>query len=284
MFRVRYILFLFMLQSTHAVFAQMGYRDAEEAYHQARYGDARLILDSLLNKAEDAKSFMLRADCLHKEERFDAALDDYNRASLFGYAKDDIYLNRGICKTSLHLYDEARIDLMTYLSRHETEPAPYYWVGVVEYMTMQNRAAIRYLDEAIYLDSAYTAAYYLRGAAFVEQGKNMLAMEDFSEAYELDPTLYRAKFHMALLYLDMGQDGRAIETLSELKLEDTEYQAEILYYRGLALFNLHDLEGACNDWIEASSMGDDEAENSYKNVCLRKDGKPKLKKKHYVEF
>jgi tetratricopeptide (TPR) repeat protein len=284
MSRAHYILFLLLLQSSIALHGQMGYHEAVEAYHEARYGDARTILDSLLNKAEDAKSFMLRADCLHKEDRFDAALDDYNRAALFGYNKDDLYLNRGICKTSLHMFDEARNDLMTYLARHESEAAPYYWVGVVEYMSMQNRAAIRYLDEAIYLDSAYTAAYYLRGAAFVEQGKNLLAMEDFSEAYHLDPYLHRAKFHMALLYLDMGQDGRAIETLSELKLEETEYLAEILYYRGLALFNLHDLEGACNDWIEASSMGDDEAENSYKNVCLRKDGKPKLKKKHYVEF
>lgn len=284
MLKAYYIPFLFMLLGTQSLRAQMGYREAEEAYHQARYGDARSILDSLLNKAEDARSFMLRADCLHKEESFDAALDDYNRAALFGYSKDDLYLNRGICKTSLHLYDEARIDLMTYLARHETEPTPYYWVGVVEYMTMQNRAAIRYLDEAIYLDSAYTAAYYLRGAAFVEQGKNLLAMEDFTEAYQLDPQLHRAKFHMALLYLDMGQDSRAIETLSELKLESTDYLSEILYYRGLAMFNLHDLEGACNDWIEASSMGDEEAEYSYKHVCLRKDGRPKLKKKHYVEF
>jgi tetratricopeptide (TPR) repeat protein len=279
-----YIPFLFMLLGTLSLRAQMGYREAEEAYHQARYGYARSILDSLLNKAEDAKSFMLRADCLQKEDLFEAALDDYNRAALFGYSKDDLYLNRGICKTSLHLFDEARIDLMTYLARHETQAAPYYCVGVVEYMTMQNRAAIRYLDEAIYLDSAYTAAYYLRGAAFVEQGKNLLAMEDFTQAYQLDPSLHRAKFHMALLYLDMGQDSRAIETLSELKLENTEYLPEILYYRGLALFNLHDLEGACNDWIEASSMGDEEAEYSYKNVCLRKDGRPKLKKKHYVEF
>ncbi|MDZ4750814.1 MAG: hypothetical protein SGI87_04285 [Flavobacteriales bacterium] len=264
--------------------AQMSLRDAENAYKSARYGEAKSILDSLLLVSQDADSYMLRADCLHKEESYQAALADYDRAALFGYKRDDLYLNRGVCKSSLHMYDEARLDLMTYLARHENEAAPYYWIGVVEYMTMQNRAAIRYLDEAIFLDSNYTAAYYLRGAAFVEQGKNLLAMEDFTESYRLDPELLRAKFHIALLYMDMGQDAKAIETLSELKLEDTEYLTEILYYRGLAMFNLHDLDGACNDWVDASAMGDEEAEYSYRHVCLKKDGRPKLKKKHYVEF
>jgi tetratricopeptide (TPR) repeat protein len=173
---------------------------------------------------------------------------------------------------------------MTYIQRNENDPKGYYWMATVEYMNMENRASLRYLDEALWRDSTYADAYYLRAANYADQKKVNLALEDFQLAYELDPTMHRAKMNMGIILLDMGRFRSAIEVFSELKLENIEYTAEVLYFRGEALYNLHDMEGACGDWVESAEMGDNDAEFNYRKLCIDKNDKPRFKRRTYFQF
>lgn len=263
---------------------QSAYEQACTAYAAGEYSKAWSDADIAVQQYASPEALMLRANCYQKMGELSKALDDYDKARSTGYSKDDLYLNRSICKISLTLFESAKVDLMTYIQRNEEDPRGYYWMATVEYMNMENRASLRYLDEALWRDSTFADAYYLRAANFADQRKTNLAMEDFQQALELNPMMHRAKMNMAIMLLDMGENRNAIEMLSELKLESIDFTAEVLYYRGEALYNLHDMEGACGDWVEAAEMGDSDAEYNYRRLCIDKHDKPRFKRRSYFQF
>ena len=264
--------------------AQSPLDQAREAYKTGDYTKAWSDADIQITQHSTPEALMLRADCYHKLGEYSKALDDYDRAKSTGYSKDELYLNRGICKISLALYESARVDLNTFIQRNEDDVRAYYWMAALEYMNMENKACLRYLDEVLWRDSTYADAYYLRAANYADQKKMNLAMEDFQQALDLNPTMHRAKMNMAIILLDMGRNRNAIEMFSELKLESIDFTAEVLYYRGEALYNMHDMEGACGDWVEAAEMGDNDAELNYRKLCIDKHDKPRFKRRSYFQF
>lgn len=264
--------------------AQSALDQAREAYAAGNYEVALSNAQIAVAQHASPEALFCRADSYHKLGSFSNALDDYDKARSAGYSADDLYLNRGICKISMALFESAKVDLINYLQRNEDDPKVYYWLATAEYLMMETRASLRYIDEAIYRDSLYSEAYYLRAANYADQKKLNLALEEFRHAYDLKPDLHRAKMNMAIILLGMGQNRNAIEMLSELKLENIDFTAEVLYYRGEALYNMHDMEGACGDWVEAAEMGDDDAEYNYRKLCIDKNDKPRFKRRSYFQF
>lgn len=229
-------------------------------------------------------ALMLRADCLHKLGQFNAALNDYDRAKINGYDKPDLLLHRGICRSSAGSYDSAMLDFAACLEYDRGDAKPYYWMAHVEYMMMDNKAALRYLNEALFLDSTYKEAYFLRGAVYAGQGKTLYALEDFKSAFRIDPSFHKAKFHVATLTMDLGLYEQSKEILTELLNEDTDFKDQILYYRGWCMYSIHDSDGACSDWVESAGMGNADSEESHRRACLNKVGKPRLKRTSYARF
>jgi tetratricopeptide (TPR) repeat protein len=264
--------------------AQSAYDQAMELYQKTEYDKALMAVEIDIAAKATPEMLMLRADCKHKLGSFTEALDDYDRCKILGYSKDDVYLHRGIVKVSLALYESAKIDLTNYIQRHEDDARGYYWLATIEYMMMEHKASLRYLSEALWLDSTYADAYYLRAANYADQNKMNLAFEDFQSAFALKPTEHRSKLNMAIIMLDMGQFKNAAELLSELRLENIDFKSDVLYYRGEALYHLHDMEGACGDWVEAANLGDPDAESNYRRLCIDKKDKPRFKRRQYVQF
>lgn len=264
-------------------YAQTPLQIAETHYESGRYDQAIAAATVAIGGNDAASAYYCRGNAHHKLGHFTEALDDYDRARINGYGNDELYLHRGICKVSLMMYESARIDLMHFLEYHPDDARSYYWLASIEYMNMENKSSLRYLDEALAIDSAYADAYYLRAANMAELNKTNLALEDFQSALTYNPRLLRAKFHMAVLLIGMGQYEHALELLSELRLENIDFISEVLYYRGEVLYYMHDMEGACSDWNESSQLGDRDAQHNHKRVCTDK-GKLKNKKRTYFQF
>jgi len=231
-----------------------------------------------------AEVCMIQADCLQKTDDPAAALSAYDRSALRGYPHPDLYLNRGICKTSLGFYDEARHDLQAYISKRPRDAAGYYWLSTVEYYQMNEKACIRLLDQSIELDSTFAPAWFLRAACYSEQSKWMFALDDFLQAYRLDPKILRAKLYAAVILLDLEHVQSALEMLNELKLEGDDLTAEVMYYSAEARYRMHDLEGACMDWNEAAALGDRDSAENVRKICTGKSGKPRFKRRSYGAF
>ncbi|MCC6599276.1 MAG: hypothetical protein IT223_01215 [Crocinitomicaceae bacterium] len=279
--KLLYILFMLPL-TAHG---QTGIDPLYSMYKSGNYETAIQQADVFLKENPDhPEALKIKADCYQKMMEYDLALANYDRARLSGYKQSGIYLNRGICKLSMDMTEEARIDLVTYISKEPEDAKGYYWMGTLEYLNLDNKASLRYLNEALLLDSTYSDAYYLRAANYIEQKKNLFAMDDFEMAYRFNPQLYRAKMNMAVILLDMGNYNASLELLSELQLEDIDFVAEVLYYRGETLFMMHDSEGACKDWKEAAVSGDRDAQENYQRLCLNREGKPRFKRRSYGQF
>jgi tetratricopeptide (TPR) repeat protein len=284
MLSIRQLIFLIFL-FFHCVltWGQSPIAIAQQHYNQGNFEQAISAATVAIGGESIAEAYYCRANAHHKLGHFTEALDDYDRARINGYSDDELYLHRGICKVSLMMYESGRIDLMQHLEYHPEDPKPYYWLATIEYMNMENKSSLRYLDEALAIDTTYADAYYLRAANMAELNKTNLALEDFQSALLSNPKLLRAKFHMAVLLIGMGQYEHAFELLSELRLESIDFVSEVLYYRGEVLYYLHDLDGACADWNESAQLGDRDAQHNFKKVCAEK-GKLKNKKRTYFQF
>lgn len=255
---------------------------ALQAYREGRYSDALAICQA--DASGNPGTHKLRGDCLQKTGKPSLALEAYQQARQDGYSGDDLFLHRGICLVTLGLPEEARPDLLLYLGRNPSSALAHYWLGTAEYIALDNGASLRWLNEALWLDSTSADAYFLRAANYVEMGKGLLALEDFEMAYRMNPQLHRAKLNMAVILLDMQRYRSAIEVLSELKLESLDITSEVLYYRGEAFFRMHDMEGACADWSEAAALGDADAAENYRRICTDRNGKVRFKRRSYAAF
>lgn len=279
---MRKVFLLFLLLIGLSGYSQNNINEAENLYAQGDYEAA--LAQLTVADIKDPQEYKLKGDCFHKLGDYRTALDYYDKSKLYGYHALDLYLNRGICKISLNDYEGARIDLISYMEQNQEDPKVYYWMAVVEYMMLENKASLRFLDQALVLDSTYADAYYLRGANYVEQDKQLFALSDFEQAFRLNPGMHRAKMNIAILMLEQENYKGSMELFSELKLESIDFVDEVLYYRGEVSFRMHDLEGACSDWKEAGDLGDLDAKDNYRKMCLEKNGKPRFKRRIYAEF
>jgi tetratricopeptide (TPR) repeat protein len=257
---------------------------AQTLYDSAHYDQALVILTEFLEQGANPEAYKMRGDCLQKLGDPSMALNDYDKARVYGYKEDDLFLNRGICKSTMGQMESARLDLVSYIERRKDDPRGYYWMAAVEYLSMENKACDRYVDMAIALDSTYSDAYYLKGANLADQGKNLQAMENFQLSFEYNTAQHRAKLNVAIMLIDMGQFRSAMEILSELRLENIDFQGEVLYYRGEAMYLMHDIDGACNEWKDAAELGDADAALNQKKLCQGVEGKVRKKQRSYAQF
>lgn len=282
--RVLILFIAIMSMSSPRLLSQDELASARAFYDGGEYDKALMILSDFLEKGANPEAFMLRGDCLQKVGDASMALNDYDKARIYGYKEDNLFLHRGICKSTAGNMDGAKLDLITYIEKQPDDARGYYWMGAVEYLAAENKACQRYIDMALALDSTYADAYYLKGANYADQGRNLLAMENFQTAFELNPKLHRAKMNVAITLIDMGQFRSALELLSELRLENIDFHSEVLYYRGESFYLMHDLEGACKEWDEAANLGDPDAALNHKKLCMDNTGKPKFKRRSFAEF
>ncbi len=264
--------------------AQQYLAAAEAQYGKGHYEAAEESLRRIDQDDWTAEVYLLHGNCLHKMDRLVEALNDYDRAKILGLNDETLYLSRGICKTSLGYLESARTDLAMALSFNRANALAYYWLAVVEYLSLDNRASIRYLDEAIYLNPSFAEAYYMRGANYAEMGKAYFALDDMRSALREMPEHHRARFQSAVLTMDLGGCEKALEIFDQLMLLETDFTSEILYYRGWCYYLMNDNTSACNDWMEAARMGDAYAEESHLKGCVSEGGKPRLKRMSYGRF
>jgi tetratricopeptide (TPR) repeat protein len=256
----------------------------EVRYAAGEYDAILRDISAMADESVTPELLRLKGDCLQKASRHEEALTCYDRCGIRGYQRPDLFLNRGICRISLGYYEDARPDLIRYLSMKPGDGDGYYWLATLEYFLAEYDASIRYLDESIAADSTYAPSYFLRAAAYSEKNRLLFALEDFMRAYTLDPALRRAKLYAGVIMLDLERYRGAIELFTELHLEAVEETSDALYYRGEAHYRLHDAEGACADWTESAALGNEDASENYRRVCVGKSGKPRFKRHSFGAF
>lgn len=278
------LLILLVFSAPFALVAQNKLDDAFLAFSDENYEHAIELVTEVLENEKLADGYMLRADALHKQSNFINALADYDFAEKLGYSDDDLFQNRGICRSSLGMYDAAEKDFWRHLEVHPENAKSHYYLGVIDYMNGLMKDAIEHLDYALKFDADFMPSWYLKGAVYGEMGSYKKAKQAFDKASELAPDFHRVKMNLAILHLEQMQYEDAEYILSELILADESLTAEVFYYRGEARHFLKNHVGACEDWTEAAALGDDDAQANYDRICLKGKVNVKKKKRVYAEF
>ncbi len=130
---------------------------------------------------------------------------------------------------------------------------------------MSASAAVMLSAKSAYAQSA--KAYVDQGVEKGKRGDFQGAIADFNKAIEIDPKYLRAYCNLGLAKArGLGDFEGAISHYDKCIEIDPE-SARAYVKRGEARKIVGDLQGACADWKEASSLGDNAAAGLVRDQC-----------------
>ncbi len=173
-----------------------------------------------------------RALLLLDQRKFKKSLIDFNKAIELNKENFEAFYHRAIVKSKLQMSNEAIKDLEYYL-RYMTKNEIAYYKGGVIYLDIEEYAkALSWLTTAINMNSNKIEYFIARAKAY-EGLENYLSMQnDCSRALDINPR-----------------------------------EGEVYYKRGIAKYNMKDIEGACKDWRNAVRFDYFEANEFLLNEC-----------------
>lgn len=272
--------------------AMLGYsQSSSELIHSAKasYGNEKFqeaidFLDQAIAQGKQGNYYKLRGDCFQKQGNFGSALADYDFAERRGCTDLDLNLNRGICRISMGLFEQAENDLNVHLEAFPDDAKAHYYLGEASYMMFENKASVAHLADAIMIDDDYMEAHYLMGANYSEMGKMNLAEEEFQTCRRLKPEYMQIDLNLAILALDDSNPDEAISILSRIAPDSDQLKAHVHFYLGEAYYALHDKDQSCLQWAAAAELGDSYGKKNYENICVKQNGRHKKKKTSFVEL
>jgi len=159
------------------------YHEAERAYTQAiRMGYRPL-----------RQAYLARATARARQQAYQAALDDYNKAIALDpyYAK--AYANRGNTFAALGMHRRAIQDFDKAIRLGLNDARIYCLRGISLALEGEFRKALADFDQSLRIDRRYAEAYFQRGLLWQQWGYPERAAGDFEKAILYDPSDQDAK-------------------------------------------------------------------------------------------
>ncbi len=200
------------------------------------------------------EGYFKRAYLKDRYLRYDEAIEDYDEALTYAYAKPEkmrIRINRARLKASVGMQDVAINDLekalledhqnhsllntlalihlelddypeaLKYLNRslefHPDDVITFSNIGFVALNSGKYQQAVNIYNEQIKKDSSRSYMYSNRGQAKYKLGKIEEAIEDITKAIELDPINSFAYKNRGMIYFEIGNDDLGCEDLLKAK-------------------------------------------------------------------
>lgn len=141
-------------------------------------------------------------------------------------------------------------------------------VGFEKYEGGDCAGAIEAYNQALQQEPKNAEAYYLRGVCKSLQEDNKEAVLDFDQAIKLNPEYAEAYFEKAFSLYILKENNQAIQFYTKALEIEPEY-GEAYLNRGSVRHNNNDLEGACEDWTKAESLGMNIAYDLLRDNCMK---------------
>lgn len=218
---------------------------------------AQRDLDRLIELAEDDSKRLVECCRLRSE------LGDHIKA-IEGLtevldANPDHYLAslvRGDCYRLIKNYALAISDYSRYLRFYPDDVKALIRRANLYLVTLRLDKAHADLDEAMATDPTNFDAYLIRSQLFLNEDRLDQALSECGKAVRLDNQKPEAFAVLAEIYHRLCDFGRSIEEYSRsVELAQTdEDQAQYLYHRGVAYYELEDFEKAFNDFDRSCTL------------------------------
>ncbi len=244
---------------------------AKQLYEEEKYKEALAVLDKLLtSNTDEFDIWLIRGNCLQKDEKFVAAIQAYEKAERLDAQSAVLNTNQGAAYLNLKQPEEAEKLLKKALKINEAHPDAHYFMGNLRYFEFNVSAALKYYNEAIKLKPNYRDALYMRAASNSELGKYRDALRDYEAVLEIDPNLESARYNMAVIYLQVDQYTKAAEILEKIDANKLEKPSDYYYHIAEALYFAGNKEDACANYAMAAELGDVESREYHLKYCMDK--------------
>ncbi|MEG4347204.1 tetratricopeptide repeat protein [Microcoleus sp. A003_D6] len=213
------------------------------------YVSALEYAEKLVTSRGEAKDWVQKGRCLNSLERYDEALESYDRALKLDANNQLAWANRGYVLNKIKRYEEA---LVSYERAIQLD-TNYLWAwanrGSVLYNLKRYDEALASYDREIELDANNQLAWALRGYLLYNLKRYNEALVSYDREIELDANNQLAWANRGYVLNDLKRYEEALESYDmALKLDANNQSAWAL--RGYVLYNLQRYDEA----LEAYDM------------------------------
>ncbi len=189
------------------------------------------------NGGRDSQPYWNRGRYRREQEKFDAALDDYNAAIKVDQKNPELYNSRG----------KTYFDLSTN-PQYKSRSRELAQKALEDYTAALNCPRIKLKTQA--------EALINRSAAYGAAGQMEAALKDANEGIALDPKNKNGYFNRSLIYFNLRQFDKTIEDYTTYLGLDP-YNANIYYERGMLRRSLNQSQPAIEDLSRAIELKPD---------------------------
>ena len=206
-----------------------------------------------------AVTYLRWGNAKFKQEKYESAIVNYDRAIELKPDYDDAYNNRGAAKAKLGIYKSAILDFDRAIEFEPEDANTYKSRGATKAEQGAYGAAISDYDRAIELKPDYAEAYRERGVMKHKLGLYESAVLDYGKAIELKPDYAETYNGRGAAKYEQGAYGAAILDFNKaIELEPDD--ANTYNNRGAAKAEQGTYSAAILDFDEAIELKPDYAE------------------------
>lgn len=131
---------------------------------------------------------------LHSSLKNQLALEYYDNALKIRHNSREVLYNKAKFFQDMEQWKPAVEGYKILLTNYPDDKFSYYNLGIIEMAVNKNyTGAIKYFNDAMLCDTAYTEAYFARGVCFQAMEKKNEAKADFIKALRIDPSFVDAE-------------------------------------------------------------------------------------------
>ncbi|MFA7677808.1 MAG: tetratricopeptide repeat protein [Candidatus Omnitrophota bacterium] len=149
--------------------------------------------------------------------KFDAAIEEFNKAANLNPDFFEAYNSTGFCYIQLGRYEEAIKFFEKALEINPDYVQAYDNIGVTYSFMKQFQKAISYYQKALYINPEFLSSYNNLGATYMFSQQYPEAIESYKKVIELDEFNPDAYYNMGIAYYQLGQPQQAVVCLQKAK-------------------------------------------------------------------
>ena len=157
---------------------------------------------------EDSKLYWYLGVCNHQRDP-EQAIRDYSR-SLELKETSEVYRNRGLCFTTVKLYDKAVLDFTRAIKLPPGDKRLYRERGSAYQALEEYKKAQADYEKALELEPADAELYTTLGDVQERLGEVQEALQSYQKAIQIDPNYARAYNNRGVVYLSQMETEKAL--------------------------------------------------------------------------
>jgi len=243
---------------SHYFFTIGRHKMGEEKYQEAIQAFNRAIqLDSNF-----IDGYLYKGHAQFSLGRYQDALQTYRHVLKLDPNCRSVYVNMGTASYKLKLYQDAIQAYDKSIQEDSKNAYPYFARGLVKAKLDDFKGAIRDFDRSIELRSQSYRVFYERGVCKALLNNFKGAAEDFKRASGLQPDYFDAFEKLGNCYYHLKSYREAVQAYDRA-ISLRPNQSELFTYRGLCRRGLKDLQSALSDFDQAVGLNPNSAVDYY---------------------